>query len=168
VRRGLFNLLTVLSILVFVAVSGFGALSMSRAVGATLWESPASAVAVGVHRGGVYVLMSSPRAGWRGAVPRVLDDWTVNLGGFKVGPELPPGHWPGAPSFVVVPSWFLMLVFGGCGIVCRQVARRRSDAAAREPEWVRKVSGALLIFGVTCIALTTLMVAAAWGWTLCQ
>src|SRR3954465_5897965 len=112
--------------LLFLAVTTLGAASYSRRIDATVRESPASAIAVGAHQSGVYVLkVSSPRPGWRGAVPRVLEDWTFNLGGFKAGPGLPPGARRGEPSFVIVPSWFLMLVFGGCGIVCRELARRR-------------------------------------------
>src|SRR4051812_26455652 len=78
VKRRLLNLVTVLSILLFEAVTALGVLSMSRRIDATVRESPASVVAIGMHRGGVYFLtVSSPRVGWRGEVPRVLDDWTV-------------------------------------------------------------------------------------------
>jgi hypothetical protein len=95
----------------------------------TLRDSPGSAVVAGVREDGVYVLtITSPRPGWRGAVPALLDDWTFDVAGFKVGPEFPPGHWLGLSSFTIVPFWFLLLVFGGCAGVCWGLRRVRDRA----------------------------------------
>ena len=88
-------------------------------------QSPGSVVLAGVRGGGVFVLsVSSPAPAWRSAAPRILDDWTADLAGFRFGPELPPGHWPGTPGFVVVPFWFLLAVFGACTGACLLLLKR--------------------------------------------
>lgn len=92
-------------------------------------QSPASATVVGVRGRGIFHLsIASPAPGWRAAVPRILNDWTADFAGFQFGPELPPGHWPGAPSFVVVPFWFLSAVFAACAGACWLLLRIRHAA----------------------------------------
>jgi len=133
-RRRLLNLLTVVSLLLCVALIALLVASRSRPVSCVCRESSRSAMLTGVHGAGVYVLtLSSPGPGWRGSAPSILDDWTADLGGFKFGPELPPTYWPGSPSFVIVPFWFLLLVFGACAVACFLLRRRLDGRGALPP-----------------------------------
>jgi hypothetical protein len=123
------NLLKVTSALLLVAVVALLVVGRPRGMYVTLRESPASVVVAGVEGYGFFLLkIAAPGPGWRDAVPRVLYDWTAEFAGFKVGPELPPAHWPGTPRFVVVPAWFLALVFGTCAVLCGARDRRGEPA----------------------------------------
>ena len=130
--RRLLNLAKVVSTLLLVAVAVLVVAAKPEGIDVTLRESPALAVMAGVQDRGFYLLtLSAPRPGWREVVPRVLYDWAADFAGFRVGPELPPAHWPGTPFFVVVPGWFLALVFGTCALVCQTLGRRKGEPVPR-------------------------------------
>jgi hypothetical protein len=132
VRRRLLNFLKVASAFLLLAVVVLLVIGRPQGIDLTLRESPTLAVMTGVHRNGLYWLtISTPRPGWRDAVPGVLYDWTFEVAGFRFGPELPPFHWPGTPTFVVIPGWFLVLLFGASGVVCRVLSRRIDAPATR-------------------------------------
>lgn len=124
VARRLLNLVTLLSLLLLTTTVGLLAASPFHHFEVVCRQSRSSAVLVGVDDGGVYVVtFAAPVGGWRAAVPEILEDWVFDLGGFKMGPEVP--TWPGSPQFVIFPFWLLLLVFGACTAICLLLLLRR-------------------------------------------
>ena len=115
-KRRLLDFLTVLSLLLLAATVGLIVVSRFRTVAVVCRQTLTSVIVVGVHGGGVYFMsIVAPPPGWWRNVPLMLDDWTMNLLGFKFGPEM---HWPGTPDYVIVPFWFLLLAEALLATMC--------------------------------------------------